>query len=206
MDELEGGLDVTVLAVALARDVMVPALRGRRATARDPGAAFEEAKSAIAGLREAVLATGVEVRDLQTSQVNLHPTYDREGRINGHQASLGMRITVRDIAGSGVVIDAVTAGAGEHARLGGIRLDHSDPAALVVAARQAAVADARSRAQSLALLVGRQLGRCTRLEEVEAHMAPRMMAARSTPAAEMVVDGGEVEQAVTVATVWEFTD
>lgn len=206
MDELDRGVHaIGTGRAAAAPDVMVIDA-GVEVTAADPGAAFEQAKSAMTGLRDAVLSLGVEERNLRTSQVDLHPTYDREGRINGHQASLGLRITVKDIAGSGSVIDAATAGAGEYARLGGIRLDHSDPAALEDQARETAVADARVRAVALAALAGRQLGRCVRLEELGAHVAPRMMATRSMPGAEMVVDGGEVEQTVTVATVWEFAD
>ncbi len=206
MNELDRGIHAMGTGRAAGTPDVMVIDAGVEVAAADPGAAFEQAKSAIAGLRRAVLSEGVAEHNLRTSQVDLHPTYDREGRINGHQASLGIRITVRDIAGSGSVIDAVTAGAGDHARLGGIRLEHSNPAALEVQARQAAVADARTRAEALAALAGRQLGRCVRLEELDAQVAPRMMATRSIPGAEMVVDGGEVEQTVTVATVWEFAD
>jgi len=206
MNEQDSGIHVTGTGKpGGAPDVMVLEA-GVEVVADDPGAAFERAKVALAGLREAVLGQGVEATDLQTSQVNLYPTHDRDGRMNGHQASLGLTITVRDIAGSGAVIDAVTAGAGEHARLSGIRLDHSDPESLVMLARRRAMADARARAVELAGLADRSVGRCVRLEESGGFPAPRMMAARSMPAAEMMVDAGEVEQTVSVATVWEFAD
>lgn len=184
-------------------DVMVVEA-GVEVMAADPGSAFERAKEALAGLRQAVLAQGVATADLQTSQVNLYPTHDRDGNMNGHQASLGLVITVRDISGSGAVIEAVTAGAGDYARLSGIRLEHSDPQTLVSLARQRAVADAQSKAAELAALVGRSVGSCVRVEDGGGFAAPRMMAARAMP--EMTVDPGEVEQTVTVATVWEFAD
>lgn len=203
MEELDGGIHVTGTGTAgAAPDVMVVDA-GVEVTAADPGAAFERAKEALAGLRQAVLALGVAEKDLQTSQVTLYPTHDRDGNPNGHQAGLGLVITVRDISGSGAVIDAVTAGAGEYARLNGIRLDHSEPQALVSLARRRAVADAQSKAAELAGLVGRSVGKCVRVAD-GASPAPRMMAARAMP--EMAVDAGEVEQTVTVATVWQFAD
>lgn len=207
MNERDPGIHVTGTGRAAgAPDVMVLDA-GVEVSAQDPGSAFEQAKAAMSGLRDAVLERGVEQRDLQTSQVALHPMYDRDGQVNGHQASLGLRITVRDIAGSGEIIDAVTAGAGEHARLTGIRLDHSDPVALLSQARSLAVQDARAKAQELADLTHRRVGCCVRVEEVATGGAPRMMMARAAMVgAEMAVDGGEVEQDVTVATVWEFAD
>ena len=169
---------------------MVPWTRCTSDRPRDPMRPSRGQEPAIAGLREAVLATGFEARDLQTSQVNLHPTYDREGRINGHQASLGMRITVRDIAGSGVVIDAVTAGAGAHARLSGSDWITVTRRPSSWSARQAAVADARVERSRWRCWSVANWGAARAWKKSSAHMAPRMMAARSMPTAEMVVDGG----------------
>jgi uncharacterized protein YggE len=204
MNDRDTGIHVTGTGRATAPPDVMVLDAGVEVSATDPGTAFEQAKTAMAGLRDAILARGIEAKDLQTSQVSLHPTHDRDGRVNGHQASLGLRIVVHDIAGSGAVIDAVTAGAGKHARLNGLRLDHSDPVALLTHARVLAVADARAKAQELADLTQRKVGRCVRVEEVGG--APRMMMARTMAAAEMAVDGGEVEQEVTVSTVWDFAD
>lgn len=207
MTEVDGGIHVTGSGRAGAPPDVLILNAGVEVVAKDPGVAFDQAKGALADLRAAVRARGIDDSDLQTSRVDLYPTHDRNGKVNGHQAALGLTITVRDIAGSGAIIDAVTSAAGGHARLAGIRLDHSDPTSLVALARSRAVADARRRAQELADVLDRTVGRCVRVEEFGGEQPmPRMMAARGMPTAEMSVDGGEVEHVVTVSVVWDFAD
>lgn len=195
------GLEVTgVGRVGAVPDVMVLDA-GVEVVAQDPGSAYQRATEALTGLREAALAAGIAPVDLQTTQVLLHPVHDRDGVVSGHQASLGLAIVVRDLAGSGSVIDAVTTGAGEHARLNGIRLEHSDPTALADEARRRAFADAKARAMELAQLAGRPLGECAWVAEADDRgPAPRMMAAQ------MAVDPGQVEQVVSLITRWRFAD
>ncbi|MFN8126664.1 MAG: SIMPL domain-containing protein [Candidatus Nanopelagicales bacterium] len=197
------GLQVTGVGRAGAvPDVMVLDA-GVEVVAADPGAAYQAATAALAGLRRAAVDAGIAERDLRTSQVLLHPVHDRDGAVSGHQASLGLAIVVRDLSGSGAIIDSVTAGAGEHARLHGIRLEHSDPEVLSEEARRLAFVDARTRAGELAALAGRPLGRCVWVAE-GGDASPRP--AFRAMAAEMAVDPGQVEQTVTLATRWEFAD
>lgn len=179
---------------------------GTEATAKNPGKAFAAAREGLVALREAALAAGVAPDDLQTGTVALHPDW-REGHTDGHVASVGLSIKVRDIAGSGPVIDAVTAAAGSVARINGITLEHSQPAELQQQARAGAVADARAKAEELATLVGRSLGACTWISEGGGEPGPRPMMARAAVAeAALPIDPGAVEVTAVVTTRWTFGD
>lgn len=172
----------------------------------DPAAAFSDAKEALARLRAAALAAGLAAGDLATTQVSLNAVYNREGEPDGYEAALGLAVTVRQVDTAGAVIDAVASAAGEHARLGGVRLEHSDPSHLIRQARAAAVADARVKAVQLAGLVDRSLGRCVAVSEgTQAGPRPVMLRAEMAMT-DMPIDPGEVAVNVSVTTRWELGD
>ena len=118
--------------------------------------------AAMAQVFAALEAAGIERRDIQTSNLALGAVWDHSRddgqppRIIGYQASNMVSVRVRDLAGLGGVIDAVT-GAGAN-RLNGIGFELSDPEAAMTEAREQAVADARSRAETYARAAGVTLG------------------------------------------------
>ena len=124
-------------------------------------ATVESARSASASTLTAVLgklkALGIEDRDLQTSIVAVNPQYDysREGkppRLAGYTITNLVAVTVRSIDRVGEAIDAALgAGATSVDRIA-FRVD--DPSSAEAAAREAAVADARSKAETLARAAG----------------------------------------------------
>ena len=95
-------------------------------------------------------------RDIRTTLVSVQPRYDyRDGRapvLTGYDLSNSVRVTVRDLAALGNVIDgALKAGATSMDSLS-FRLD--DPTEPERAARLAAVVQARTRAEILAEAAG----------------------------------------------------
>ena len=114
--------------------------------ARDAGA------RAMNGALAAIRAAGIADADLQTSTLSLSPVYESkpEGtapRIVAFELRNGLRITIRDLAKIGPVIDgAITGGA---TTVDGITFAVADPAPLERQAREAAVADARAKADTL---------------------------------------------------------
>jgi uncharacterized protein YggE len=104
----------------------------------------------------AIRIAGVAGRDIRTTLVSVQPRYDyRDGRapiLTGYDLSNQVRVTVRDLAGLGRVIDgSLQAGATSMDSLS-FRLD--DPTDAERAARLAAVAQARTRAEILAEAAG----------------------------------------------------
>lgn len=128
-------------------------------------ATVADARSRAATAMEAMIASmkanGVADKDIQTQQLIITPEYDYA---NNRQTLRGFRVTnvvtakVRTIDNtSKVVDDAVTAG-GNDAQVQGISFTIDNPESLKTQARQAAMADAKSRAETLAKEAGVQLG------------------------------------------------
>lgn len=100
---------------------------------------------------------GIAERDLQTVGYNVSPQYDKQdGKPTGYIVNNGVRAAVRDLAKLGPTIDAaVAAGAN---RVAGIAFDLADKGAATRQAREAAVADARAKAEQYATLANGTLG------------------------------------------------
>ncbi|HMP62256.1 MAG TPA: SIMPL domain-containing protein [Phenylobacterium sp.] len=163
----------------------------------------------MAALRRA----GIAERDIQTSNLNLSAQYDYQQneppRLRGYQASNQVTIKVRDLSRLGAAVDAtVSAGANQ---VNGISFGLNDPAAARNAARQAAVADLRAKAELYAQATGYRVGRLVSLSEGASYSPPMppmpMMAmARaesfkdSTP-----VSAGEMTVRVDINALYELT-
>ncbi len=121
----------------------------------------DAARSASAKAQNGILAKlkalGIEGRDLQTSIVSVNPQYDYSEqsappRLVGYQFTNLVAATIRDIDKVGDAIDgALGAGATSIDQIS-FRVD--DQSAAEAKAREAAVADARSRADTLAAGAG----------------------------------------------------
>ena len=120
-----------------------------RPTVEAARAAAAEAMTAILG---ALDTAGVARPDIRTTLLSVQPRYDyRDGKapaLTGYDLSNVVEVTVRDLARLGAVVDgALAAGA---TSLDGLSFRVDDPSAAERAARSAAVAQARARAEVLA--------------------------------------------------------
>ncbi len=127
----------------------------------------ERADSAVAGnseLTTAVIAAiaGQEVafEDIQTSTFSLYAQRDYDNReqpeVVGYWANNSVRVIIRDLDGAGRVLQAaIDAGANT---VNGLSFTVSNADALRQQARTLAVADARSKAETLAEAAGARLG------------------------------------------------
>ena len=128
-------------------------------------ATVEEATNQNATVIEQIMTAldemGIAAADIQTSNYSLwaEQRYDeRDGSqdITGYHVSNQVNVTIRNINNVGDVLSAVTnAGANS---IYGVSFTVADTAVLEAEAREAAIADARVRAQSLADLAGVELG------------------------------------------------
>lgn len=116
----------------------------------------------------AIARTGLPERDVQTTGVTLQPQYDysqqgKAPRLAGYQATNMVRIRLRDLERAGAVLDSlVVAGANQ---VNGPDFGLIDEDAALDAARRAAVAKARARAELYASALGRSVGRIAQLTE-----------------------------------------
>lgn len=141
----------------------------------------EAARDRAAQAAEAVIASlkknGVEDKDIQTINLNIAPQYDYSKNtstptIVGYIVTNTVTVKVRKLdTFSKLVDDSVSAG-GNDARLQGIRFGVEDNAKALEQAREAAMKDAKAKADQLAKLGGVSLGKPRSIAETQSTNPP----------------------------------
>ncbi len=172
--------------------------------------ARDSAAGSLDGMLRSLKSNGVAEKDIQTQQFSIQPEYDYS---NNKQQLRGFRINnvvtakVRNInSTSKVVDDAVTAG-GNDTQIQSITFTIDKPDDLKRQAREAAVAEAKSKAETLAKAAGVSLGDAITISEgaynvpqpqYRAGIASDAAAAQpSTP-----IQPGELDISVDVSVTW----
>ncbi len=176
--EVDGGISVNGTgSVTVTPDIGVFDI-GVEVTGETVALARSGAAEAMQQVRDSVLASGVEERDISTRSFNIYPQYDydrEEGppEIIGYTVNNWIAVKVRDIDRiSEILDDALTAG-GDAIRVGGISFRVDEPEQYTDEARKLAVEDARARAQQLADLAGVTLGKARAISESSGGFATR---------------------------------
>lgn len=161
---------------------------------------------------------GVEPKDIQTTDVGIHPQYSQPNppragqaieefvpRIVAYRVTNTVQITSRKLENLGAILDAVVqAGANQ---IHGISFRVDKPEELMDKARTKAMADARRKADLLASPEKVKVGAPVTITESSGYMPPpRPMMARSMMAASapVPVSAGEQDLSVTVSVVYEM--
>lgn len=148
-------------------DIVVVTL-GVETTGATAGEALRANGAAMRATLQTLKSQGVDDRDVQTSRLSISPIYDYEAKrspapITGFSAGNSVTVRFRDIGKAETLIDkVVSAGAN---RLDGIAFDFSKIDEMRDAARKAAVADARARAELYAAAAGVKLGSVLHISE-----------------------------------------
>mgnify|MGYP002623630874 CR=1 FL=1 len=120
------------------------------------GEALAENNARIQAVLDRLAELGVAETDVRTVDFYISESRNRDGEITGFRVVNNVRVTLRDLAAAGGVLDAVIqVGAN---RVSSVQLALSDAAALLSQARQQAVADARAKAREIAEAAGMFLG------------------------------------------------
>lgn len=174
----------------------------------DVSSALFEASSTLGKVRAAVSKAGVADKDVQTTGLNVYPAYDNKGRIDGYQVSEQVRVVLRDLGRAGRTIGAAVQAGGDAARLEGVSFSLEDNARLLAQARDAAFADARTKAERYADLAGRKLGVVQLVTETVSDPRPVAFAtlAKAADAASQAVpiDAGTSQVSVSVQVRWSL--
>jgi len=148
---------------------------------RTEGATAREALNSNNMQMEALTAKlkelGVADRDLQTSNLSVNPRYDEQGRtVVGYEVSNMLSVTIRNVGQTGELLDQVVdAGANQ---IWGLSFTIDNPAALQSTARDAAIVDARTRAEAMAKTAGGSLGAILNISETIGMQPPVPVYAR----------------------------
>lgn len=129
-------------------------------------AAQDQINSVINKVSQAVKQTGVDSKDIQTTNYSIYPAFDYTGgtqRITGYSASTNIFIKVRDLDNVNSVIDAATnSGANQ---ISGVSFDVDDKAKFENEVRQKAVDEAKKKALDASRIAGFRLGRIINYSE-----------------------------------------
>jgi uncharacterized protein YggE len=130
---------------------------GVQTQAKSAAAALAANATEIRKVIAAIKGAGVATADIQTTGIDLSPRYSNDGQdIVGYTATNSVSATIKDINRAGSLIDAaVSAGANQ---VSGPTFTRSDRTRLYRLALRAAIADARSKAATIAKASGVRLG------------------------------------------------
>ena len=192
-----GKPDIAMISLGVTR--LAPTV----AEARDGAAASLDA------MIKTIQANGVARDDIQTEQFNIQPEYDySNGRqlLNGFRVTNTLSVKLRDVdKTSKVVDDAVNAG-GNDTNVQNIAFTIDKPDELQAKAREAAVADARAKAETLAKTAGVELGDPITISESGGPVpiyAERALAADSVAAAPATpIEPGTLDVVINVSVTW----
>jgi uncharacterized protein len=113
--------------------------------------------AAVAAVLAAVEALGIAPADVRTSGVGLQPLFDREPmQVTGYLAANSVRVTVRDPARAGAVLEAAVAAGANQA--GNVQFARLDDGVLRQRAIEEAVRVSRGKAEAAARGAGLRLG------------------------------------------------
>jgi uncharacterized protein YggE len=151
----------------------------------------------MAAVIKALQDSGIAQSDIQTSRFLVQPVYApqeprTEPKLVGYSVSNRVRVKIRQIDQVGEILDRlVTAGAND---IGNVEFLVSEPSKVLDQAREAAIADARRKAEVYAHAAGIQLGRVEWVSEGTGFAAPapmRSLEASAMTAASVPITGGE---------------
>ncbi len=175
----------------------------------DAKTALDKASATAEMIASAVKKAGVRSQDIQTANVNLYPQQDyREGQapvILGYEASISVRVKVRDLGDVGDVITAATTAGANTINGPSFTLDDDE------AAREAAITDAvakaRVRAEAMAEAADKRLGDVIAISETGVSV-PQIYYGETAAAADMAlsvpIEPGELDVTASVTVVFEL--
>jgi len=137
--------------------------------------ATEANSKVMATVTTALLQRGIEQKDIQTSRFSIRPIYAphdtrNEPKLSGYNVSNQVSVKIRNIGDLGEILDhLITAGVTD---VGNIAFLVSDASKAADQAREAAMADARRKAEVYARASGIQLGRVEWITEDSGVIAP----------------------------------
>lgn len=175
-------------------------------------AARAAAATAMEKVNAAIRSLGVAEADVTTQYFNIQPQYDRSGtsKITGYSVTNQVSIKVRNIDNASQVLDAVAQAAGDAVRVNGISFTVDKPEQHLTKAREDAIAQARSRAETLAKAANVNLAGARAISESTGGIAPLAEKTLAAPAtsglggAPTPVNPGQQELQVTVSVVYDI--
>lgn len=153
---------------------------GVQVTAVSVGEARTRAAAAADAVIKSIKGNGVDSKDIKTANLSIQPQYDyksgNEPRITGYTVTNTVEAKVRKLDNFSKIIDEAVKAGGNDARLQSIRFGIEDNEKLLEQAREAAMKDAKKKADQLASLGGVSLGSPIAISETQSNNPPIALA------------------------------
>ena len=186
---------------------------GVQAEADTVQAARDRAANSLDAIIKTLKTNGVAEKDIQTQQLNIQPQYDYNNgnqHLRGFQVTNTLSVTVRDINKTSQIVDDAVKAGGNETTIQGLAFTIDNPADLQTQAREKAVADAKSKAETLAKSAGVSIGDAMNISEssvtpvyYDTRSAAGAIAAPDT-AAKTPIQPGELDVTVDVSITWSI--
>ncbi len=191
---VQTGISVTGQGKVLGKPDVAKLTLGVKAEADTVQKARDQAAVSLDGIVKSLKNNGVADKDMQTQQLNIQPQYDYndgERKLRGFQVTNILNVTLRDINKTSQVVDDAVKAGGNDTTIDGLAFTIDNPEDLKKQAREEAVADAKSKAETLAQVAGVGLGAAMNIyENTYAPYAPVYYETRSAEGAIAAPDSG----------------
>ena len=172
--------------------------------------ALSTANIAADKFRTAILANGIDKKNLASTTITVYPEYNytqEAGNVlTGYRATQSFEVVIRNAAKAGEIVDAVVASAGDALYINGVTPFVYDNSKATEAARISAVKNAKAKASSYAKLLGVKIGKIINLQESSAPSSyPISMVQAKSDAGVTQIDLGQQDVSVSVSTKWAIS-
>lgn len=175
--------------------------------------ARDRAATSLDAIIKTLKTNGVADKDIQTQQFNIQPQYDYSNgnqRLRGFQVTNVLSVTLRDINKTSQVVDDAVRAGGNETTIQNLAFTIDKPDDLKQQAREKAVADAKSKAETLAKAAGVSVGDAMNISE--SSYAPPIFDARAgiagpatgEAAPSTPIQPGELDVTVDVSVTWSI--
>lgn len=207
----DGRIEVTgVGRIDAVPDMAVVSL-GAAAEAENARDAMAEVSAVTGAIIARLEAEGIASRDMQTSGLSLNPVWkhyrdDNPPQITGFAANNRLTVRVRDLDQLGSLLDKVLQDGAN--KFNGLSFALQDPEPAMNAARRAAVADARAKAELYASAAGVTLGKVILISEAGRSGPEPMMMERAmmSDSAVVPIAAGEVTTEARITILFEIAE
>ena len=178
------------------------------AAAADVTTAMNQANDRQNAVLNALNASGVDAKDISTTQVSLQPQYTDNSVITAYRASNSIQIKIRKLDTASQVLANVISAGGDATRINSVSYSIEDDSKLVTDARARAFNDAKQRAQQYAELSGLSLGKIISISEAPGGTQPPpppMPMPRGAMASSVPLAPGQQTVGFSVTAVWELS-
>ncbi|MEZ5094254.1 SIMPL domain-containing protein [Nocardioides sp.] len=205
--------DRTIQVVGKGSATVVPDRLAFTVTVTAKRDTLDDALSAASASMDRVLGVlgkqGVAKSDTQTTGLSMNPEYYYPSGaprvLTGYRVTQRLRVQVPELAKGGAAVSAVV-GSGEGVKVSNLSLVVGDPEQGIAEAREAAVEEAKAKAQQYADATGATLGEVVSVREVSAPASrpqPVSLRAAAKAAYDAVpIRAGESDLTVRVQVVW----